>query len=108
MVFTEDSKRGNRPSGLIQPVSTCARNLTGGTSIGDSVSIQRRYVEAAGLMVGMQCRICENKMLPQKNIKVWVVILWAIFFWPGAIIYILTKQPDTCPFCKAEVYKVGM
>ena len=74
MVFTEDSKRGNRPSGLIQPVSTCARNLTGGTSIGDSVSIQRRYVEAAGLMVGMQCRICENKMLPQKNIKVWVVI----------------------------------
>ena len=64
--------------------------------------------EAVGTMAGMQCGICENKMLPQKNIKLWVVILWVIFFWPGAIIYALTKQPDTCPFCKSEVYKVGV
>ena len=72
------------------------------------MSIRRRLVEGVGFMVGMQCRICENKMVPQKNIKVWVVILWVIFFLLGAIIYILMKQPDTCPFCKAEVYKVGL
>ena len=30
-------------------------------------------------MVGLQCRVCANKMLPQNNIKVSAVVRWAIF-----------------------------
>lgn len=50
------------------------------------------------------CSICQSTVVPVKKFKVWVVILWLIFFWPGALIYILTRNADSCPVCKAKVY----
>jgi len=38
-----------------------------------------RDVEAASFMVGLQCSVRANKMLPQNNIQVSAVVRWAIF-----------------------------
>ena len=49
------------------------------------------------------CSSCHATVKPTKNITWWVVGLLLIVFWPGAILYILTRPKNTCPICGSRI-----
>ena len=47
----------------------------------------------------IECGSCHAAVKPTKKITWWVVGLLIILFWPGAILYVLTRRANTCPIC---------
>ena len=53
----------------------------------------------------LRCIRCSSMVTPLKrSARVWVVILWALLFWPAAIIYAITRPTDLCPQCLGNVF----
>ena len=51
----------------------------------------------------IECGSCHATVEPTKKITWWVVGLLLILFWPGAIIYVLTRGKNTCPICHSRI-----
>ena len=60
--------------------------------------------QGGSLTQPLSCASCQSTVIPVKRYKWWAITLWLIFFWPGAIIYALTRNADNCPACKDRVY----
>ena len=50
----------------------------------------------------VECSSCHATVKPTQKITPWVVGLLIILFWPGAILYVLTR-PRTCPICGTRI-----
>ena len=50
----------------------------------------------------IECSSCHAAVKPTQKITPWVVGLLIILFWPGAILYVLTR-PRTCPICGSGI-----
>ena len=50
----------------------------------------------------IECSSCHATVKPTKKITWWVVGLLIILFWPGAILYVLTRA-NTCPICGSRI-----
>ena len=51
----------------------------------------------------IECGSCHAAVKPTKKITWWVVGLLLILFWPGAILYVLTRPANTCPICGSRI-----
>ena len=51
----------------------------------------------------IECGSCHATVKPTKKITWWVVGLLLILFWPGAILYVLTRPANTCPICGSRI-----
>ena len=51
----------------------------------------------------VECSSCHATVKPTKKITGWVVGLLLIVFWPGAILYYLTRAANTCPICGSRI-----
>ena len=51
----------------------------------------------------IECSLCHAAVKPTKKITWWVVGLLLILFWPGAILYVLTRPANTCPICGSRI-----
>ena len=51
----------------------------------------------------IECGSCHATVKPTKKITWWVVGLLLILFWPGAILYVLTRAANTCPICGSRI-----
>ena len=61
--------------------------------------------QGGSLSQPLSCVSCQSTVIPVKHYKWWAITLWLIFFWPGAIIYALTRNADNCPSCGNKVYE---
>ena len=53
----------------------------------------------------LRCIRCSSMVtLLKRPTRVWVAILWALLFWPAAIIYAVTRPTDLCPQCLGNVF----
>ena len=50
----------------------------------------------------IECGSCQATVQPTQKITRWVIGLLIILFWPGAILYVLTR-PRTCPICGSRI-----
>ena len=50
----------------------------------------------------VECSSCHATVKPTQKITPWVIGLLIILFWPGAILYVLTR-PRTCPICGSRI-----
>ena len=50
----------------------------------------------------IECGSCHATVQPTQKITRWVIGLLIILFWPGAILYVLTR-PRTCPICGSRI-----
>ena len=51
----------------------------------------------------IECSSCHATVEPTKKITWWVVGLLLLLFWPGAILYVLTRAKNTCPICRSRI-----
>ena len=51
----------------------------------------------------IECSSCHETVKLTKKITWWVVGLLIILFWPGAILYVLTRAANTCPICGSHI-----
>ena len=52
------------------------------------------------------CSACSSTVVPVRKVKLWVLGLWLLFFWPGAIAYYVTRNPTSCPSCGERAYEI--
>ena len=50
----------------------------------------------------IECGSCHATVQPTQKMTRWVIGLLIILFWPGAILYVLTR-PRTCPICGSRI-----
>ena len=50
----------------------------------------------------IECGSCHAAVKPTKKLTWWVIGLLIILFWPGAILYVLTRA-NTCPICGSRI-----
>ena len=53
----------------------------------------------------IQCRTCNETVIPQKKVKKKWIALWIILAWPVAIVYAMTAAATNCPRCNNNVYR---
>lgn len=51
------------------------------------------------------CATCQSTVIPVKRYTWWAIVLWVLFFWPGVLVYILTRRAEYCPACSGNVYQ---
>ena len=53
----------------------------------------------------IECQSCHNEVRPTKKTTGWILVLLLLFFWPGALLYVLTRAANTCPVCGARIQR---